>query len=510
MGEAYEAIVMTEASLEASKKLYPAIELLRDPQGLAELVLKRLRNQKYTHEVKMLIINFITRLVGNHELLLLPLYPLLQRYMGGHQRDVTAILAYTVQACHSQVPPQDIFGILKTVAHNFITERCSGEQMAVGINAVRCICARVPSILAEEDEGLDEEFQNAVSIDMEAFVRDLAGYAKHRDRSVSIAGRAFTNFVRDVHPSLLQGKDRGSQGSALHRAGVKPLKYGQQNVAVGVRGADLLVEYEAKKRAAQMKEFSDDEEDDSDGDEEDGIEAVPMKGTHDDTTDDDEGDEEAEASDGDDDDDDEEKEDEEAEESDEEAPQLVLTEGDDKEPLDLSKMSPKERKKLQQEVSSSRIFSAKDFIKMRKLVEREERLKRDPRAAAKRKRALAQGEDFDELTDEDDDDDSDEDDDEDEINTPGMVNPWDIQADAKRKRQSKAERLEKVLSGRSKFESKTRQGGSTNVEKKRRKNFVMSKFSSETRRKTAVQKVTSQQKKGKVYKHEAKKRRRKM
>ena len=35
---------------------------------------------------------FVTRIFGNHELILLPLYALLQRYMGGHQRDVTAVL----------------------------------------------------------------------------------------------------------------------------------------------------------------------------------------------------------------------------------------------------------------------------------------------------------------------------------------------------------------------------------------------------------------------------------
>ena len=100
--------------------------MLNDPQGLAETVFKRLKSSghsAYTFEVKLLMINFITRLVGNHELLILPLYPFLQKYLGGHQRDVTAILAYTVQACHEYVPPDEINGLLKTIAHNFITER---------------------------------------------------------------------------------------------------------------------------------------------------------------------------------------------------------------------------------------------------------------------------------------------------------------------------------------------------------------------------------------------------
>ena len=142
-----------DKGLEQSKKLYPAIELLRDPQGMVEILFRRLKasatNIKY--DAKLLIINFITRLAGNHELLFLPLYSYLQKYMLAHQRDVTAVLAYTVQACHNLIPPDEIYGILKTMAHHFITERCSEEQMAVGINAVRAICARTPACMSKDE-----------------------------------------------------------------------------------------------------------------------------------------------------------------------------------------------------------------------------------------------------------------------------------------------------------------------------------------------------------------------
>ena len=107
-----------DSGVEGSKKLFPAIELLNDPQGVAETLLKRIKSSgsnTYKFEVKMLMLNFVTRVVGNHELMLLQLYPLLQRYMGGHQRDVTAILAYAVQGCHSFVPPGEVYPLLKTI-----------------------------------------------------------------------------------------------------------------------------------------------------------------------------------------------------------------------------------------------------------------------------------------------------------------------------------------------------------------------------------------------------------
>jgi protein SDA1 len=514
----------SDKGVEASKKLYPAMELLRDPQGLAETIFRRLKSGKsIKYETKLLMINFITRLAGNHELLLMPLYNFLQKYMGGHQRDVTAVLAYTVQACHNQVPPDEIYGILKTIAHNFITERCSEEQMAVGINAVRAICARVPACMSNEEASGGVEGETTIStvtIDMEAFARDLAAYSNHRDRSVAIAGKAWLNFVREVHPALLQGKDRGLKGSALMKSGdTKPARYGELIAPAGVEGADLLVEYEAKKKAALLQnrhrdkvEASGEWEDASDEDEASG-EWENVEEEEDENGEWEDVESVSEGGNGN------------VESSNEEAPDLVrVDDNNESAPMnvadetlvvpDVSKMSKEERDQLKQQVSATRIFSAADFAKMRKLVEREQRAKRDPREAARRKRAIAQGRDFEALSDDESVDSEAESAAEDAVNIKGTVNPQDIMATATRKRQSRAEKLEKVLAGRSAFEAKGRAGGSTNVEKKRKKNFVMSKFSMDARRKGRG-KSHSQCKKRDLPKsqkgtHEARKRRRKV
>lgn len=54
------------------------------------------------------MMNFISRVVGAHRLLLLPFYSHLQRYVASQQREVTHILAYMVQACHDLVPPDEV------------------------------------------------------------------------------------------------------------------------------------------------------------------------------------------------------------------------------------------------------------------------------------------------------------------------------------------------------------------------------------------------------------------
>jgi protein SDA1 len=518
--------IRDDEGVDAAKKLYPAIELLRDPQGLAEAVLRRLKTPKsITYKIKLLMMNFVTRLVGNHELLLLNLYPFLQKYMGGQQRDVTAVLAYTVQACHESVPPDEIYGILKTIAHNFVTERCSEEQMAVGINAIRAICSRVPSILSLEES---RDLSGAATMDVEAFVRDIAAYNNHRDRSVAIAGKAFMNFIRETYPTLLQGKDRGLKGSALHRNKTMPMRFGEHKVSTGVEGSDLLVEYESKRAAFMRKKEKGERNEDEELQEEveeiedeiEEIEEVEDEGVY-------EQDEEEEApdlvvlddaqADGEDDEEDEEEDGEDSEE------QQGDADNDDKGIIDLSKMSQGERDALKQHVSSTRVFSADDFVKMRKLVERERRARMDPREAARRKRAIAQGDEFDALSG-DESSDGDSGDEEKQVKIKGAVGVSDIMAEATRKRQTKADKLQKVLAGREKFEAKGRAGGSTNTEKLRLKNFLMSKSSrsarskgrgkgglSENNKKRGRGGISNQGQEGKQQVgHEAKKRRRKV
>lgn len=43
--------------------------------------------------------------------------------------------------------------VIKAVAYNFVTERCPGEVMALGINSIREVAKRIPALL--EEDGMD-------------------------------------------------------------------------------------------------------------------------------------------------------------------------------------------------------------------------------------------------------------------------------------------------------------------------------------------------------------------
>jgi protein SDA1 len=210
---------------------FPAIELLHDPVGIAEKQLKYLQKCTEKFEIKLLMMNFIGRILGFHKIVLLSFYPLLQRYLSSHhQQKVTQILAYLVQSCHDEIPPEEMLPIVKSIANNFITERCSSEVVAVGINAVREIFRRIPLVL--ECEGMD------------ALIADLIMYNKSKDKSTVMAARGILNLIRELHPTLLKKKDRGK----FHNENVRPKQFGELIVAEGVDGAELLAEAEEAGR----------------------------------------------------------------------------------------------------------------------------------------------------------------------------------------------------------------------------------------------------------------------
>lgn len=162
--------------------LFPAIQLIHDPSVLAEKLLLKIRHSNEKFETKLLVLNFISRLIGCHKLIVLNFYSIIQKYLTAHQKDVTLILAYLIQGCHDLVPPEELFPVIKTIAYNFITERCSNEVLAVGINAFRELIVRVPAVLREPD--------------MDALVQDLAMYSKKMHKSVMVAARGVINAVR--------------------------------------------------------------------------------------------------------------------------------------------------------------------------------------------------------------------------------------------------------------------------------------------------------------------------
>lgn len=235
-----------------------AMNLLNDPQNFVERLFSDLqtRRRKEPYELRLVVINLITRLVGTYRLMLFNLYAFLQRYLQPSQPEVTRVLAYLTQACHDLVPPDVLHPILRGLADTFVSERSSPPAMAAGINAIRAICARVPlAILDEENSMLPPEQQDA------PLLIDLAQYKGSKDQGVVMAARSLIALYREVNPSFLPKKERGKVAAvAVHQGKAARAKaYGEHVYATGVEGVELLQEKSS--------------EDEDDGSDEEGFES---------------------------------------------------------------------------------------------------------------------------------------------------------------------------------------------------------------------------------------------
>uniref|UniRef100_A0A2D4NTA8 Protein SDA1 n=1 Tax=Micrurus surinamensis TaxID=129470 RepID=A0A2D4NTA8_MICSU len=231
---------------------FSAIHLIHDPQDFAEKLLKNLESSKERFEVKMMLMDLISRLVAIHELFLFNFYPFIQRFLQPHQREVTKILLFAAQASHQLVPPETIQPVIMTIANNFVTDKNSGEVMTVGINAIKEISARCPLAMTED------------------LLQDLVQYRSHKNKNVVMSARTLIHLFQSLNPQMLQKKFRGKPTEATSEAKIH--KYGELDVKDYIPGAEIL---ELKKEGDKNLEeegdgwetasCSEEEEDDEEG-----------------------------------------------------------------------------------------------------------------------------------------------------------------------------------------------------------------------------------------------------
>jgi protein SDA1 len=58
------------------------------PSGYSEKLFTKLKKSTEKFEIRLMMMNFISRLVGHHKLILFPLYPFIQKYMQPKQEHI--------------------------------------------------------------------------------------------------------------------------------------------------------------------------------------------------------------------------------------------------------------------------------------------------------------------------------------------------------------------------------------------------------------------------------------
>lgn len=215
---------------------FVAIDLLNDPQTLAERLLQRLSKGGEPFLFRLLMLHLVARLIGRHQLQVLNLYPFLQKYLVPTQKEVTKVMAALVEASHPAVPPEEVRPVVLHIVRYFVTEAQSPEVIEIGLNTIREVCARSINILTEEE------------------LTDLCGFRKHKNKGVSMAVRSLINTYRELHPQLLHRSLRGREATvAVSRGEVQAPQFGEMQASEKIEGLEML----AAKKGKHEKEVGD-------------------------------------------------------------------------------------------------------------------------------------------------------------------------------------------------------------------------------------------------------------
>ncbi|KAG6442367.1 protein SDA1 homolog [Manduca sexta] len=414
---------------------FSALHLINNPQGFAEKLFKQLEASNERFEVKLMMLDVTSRLIGLHNLFLFNYYPFIARLLLPHQREVTRILQFAAQASHELVPPEVIEPVMKAIANNFITERNSTDVMAVGLNAVREICARCPLAINED------------------LLRDLVQYKNYKEKSVMMAARSLIQLYRQSMPELLHKKDRGRPTEASLE--LKTKKYGELEINDYIPGSEVLLQKEEITDKKDKNDKKKKKKDDSDSEEwvdvassDSEIEITSDSDTSDDEEVEEEEEEETEGKDG-------ENNEEESQNGDKPNESQTPKEGDRKILKAKRKLDKEEKVKNAREIAMEKIFTDEDFKRIQSA-----QIKKNI-SGVKRKSNVVE---------------------EEPEETGELVQLSAIENIYKKKKHDKSARLETVMKGREerdKFGYKDRRKNihcsKTNREKRKTKNYQMVK-----------------------------------
>lgn len=84
------------------------IDLIYNPQVFAEKLFNVMsgKNEKYAH--KLIYMSLIGRVIWRHQLILLPFYRSLIKYLDPKQKDVSQVLIALAESIHDIVPEDEI------------------------------------------------------------------------------------------------------------------------------------------------------------------------------------------------------------------------------------------------------------------------------------------------------------------------------------------------------------------------------------------------------------------
>lgn len=125
---------------------------------------------------------------------------------------------------------------MQKIANEFISEAAASEVASAGLNTIREICTRQPMAMSD------------------TLLQDLVMYRKSKDKGVVMAAKGLLGLYREVGAEMLKKRDRGKTAAMGLRSGEqKERRFGEEE-AGGIEGLELLEQWKEDERRRKREE----------------------------------------------------------------------------------------------------------------------------------------------------------------------------------------------------------------------------------------------------------------
>eukprot|EP00792_Barthelona_sp_PAP020_P007085 TRINITY_DN3101_c1_g9_i1.p1 TRINITY_DN3101_c1_g9~~TRINITY_DN3101_c1_g9_i1.p1 ORF type:complete len:688 (+),score=196.78 TRINITY_DN3101_c1_g9_i1:37-2100(+) len=217
-----------EGGVKVGGSNFLAMQQIINPGKFCDNLLKNFHSGGFKFHVKLRILNLVSRIIYLEQIPIPKFYSIAQRYIIPSNPEITKILTFIIQSIIDSTPENIAEELVYAVRDKFVLESNEPEQIVLGLNTIRGICARCPT-----------------AIDA-SILEDLCLFVRFKQsRPVANAAKGIINLYREVNPDLLTPKFRGN---------ARKIEDDDELFSGGFIGKDFITDDEAIREQEELEE----------------------------------------------------------------------------------------------------------------------------------------------------------------------------------------------------------------------------------------------------------------
>ncbi|KAE8304664.1 Sda1, severe depolymerization of actin [Giardia duodenalis] len=194
---------------------------IRDPYVFIEKLCHKYLGRNTSFQLKLLTFEVTSKIIAHHSLEIQNYYRYYMKYLKPQQKDVIKILEYLVSSVHPAIFDEEVFAVMKVIAHEFIHSGSTDYIMTVGLNAIAEMAKRNPNALIANPSAC-ELLNELASYSKEAVVARSYQNSKCKTtsktrRGVMTAARCLLQFYREQAPDKLEARFQNRDSAQVVR-----------------------------------------------------------------------------------------------------------------------------------------------------------------------------------------------------------------------------------------------------------------------------------------------------